>query len=313
MAESGTHGTGDAGSTSNGRTPRVSIGMPVYNSERTIEQALDSVLAQTFKDWELHITDNASTDRTEAICRQYAARDSRVHYHRNPQNVGLSGNYTKSFELCRGEYFKWLAGDDALSPELLGDCVAVLDENPNVVMVIPQPKTLEADGSLGDSIFGTRSTWGHTPSERFRQLVDEFAQNNGATAGVYMYGLMRSIVTREQTRLIGDYLGADCVIMTEVALAGDIVETRGSSLYMRVGTSAQYMNNWDVKGFLNWYNPHHKGRLKEFVFSHRRNLEYSRAALNAKLPLPTKLELATYALRVPVLRLQRRLMEKVTG
>ena len=100
--------------------PRVSLGMPVYNAQRFLREVLDSILAQTFTDFELIISDNGSTDATESICREYAARDPRVLYYPNDRvNHGPAWNYNRTEALARGEYFKWAAADDLLAPTLL--------------------------------------------------------------------------------------------------------------------------------------------------------------------------------------------------
>src|SRR5262245_38039803 len=97
-------------------SPRVSIGMPVRNGEPFIADAIDSLLAQTLTDFELIICDNASTDRTQEICGEYAAQDARIRYYRNPTNLGPAQNHNKCFELSRGEYFRWHAHDDMCLP-----------------------------------------------------------------------------------------------------------------------------------------------------------------------------------------------------
>ena len=94
--------------------PRVTIGLPVYNGENYLAEAIDSILGQTFTDFELIISDNASTDRTEEICRRYAAEDDRIRYFRHDRNRGASPNYNFTVEKARGEYFKWAAHDDVL-------------------------------------------------------------------------------------------------------------------------------------------------------------------------------------------------------
>ena len=89
-------------------TPRVSLGMPVYNAQRFLREVLDSILAQTFTDFELIISDNGSTDATEAICREFAARDRRVQYEPNDRtNHGPGWNYNRTEFLARGEFFSW--------------------------------------------------------------------------------------------------------------------------------------------------------------------------------------------------------------
>ena len=96
--------------------PRVSLAMPVYNGDNFIEEAITSILAPDFDDFELIITDNASADRTEEICRAFAAKDDRVRYHRHEKNLGAAPNYNSGYELARGEYIKWCAHDDNISP-----------------------------------------------------------------------------------------------------------------------------------------------------------------------------------------------------
>ena len=104
--------------------PRVSIGMPVYNGEEFLERALDSLLAQSFSDFELIISDNASQDKTQEICLRYAARDPRVKYYRNETNIGAAENFNRVFALSSGEYFKWAGHDDSWTPDYLERCVS---------------------------------------------------------------------------------------------------------------------------------------------------------------------------------------------
>jgi hypothetical protein len=122
-------------SLSSGKTPRVSVGIPVFNGEKFIREAIDSVLCQEGMDFELVITDNRSTDGTQAICEEYARRDQRVRYQRNDQNLGLVGNFRRSAELARGTYFTWLAHDDSFgTPRYLAELAAFLDTHPDVVL-----------------------------------------------------------------------------------------------------------------------------------------------------------------------------------
>ncbi|MBD2214537.1 glycosyltransferase family 2 protein [Nostoc linckia FACHB-104] len=98
---------------------RLSIGLPVYNGKKFIRESIDCILNQTFQDFELIISDNASTDNTEKICREYAAKDNRIRYYRNAKNIGCARNFHRAFELSTGEYFKWVAYDDLHAPEYL--------------------------------------------------------------------------------------------------------------------------------------------------------------------------------------------------
>ncbi|MCA9267295.1 MAG: glycosyltransferase family 2 protein [Planctomycetales bacterium] len=98
-------------------TPKISIGMPVYNGQPYLVDAVESLLAQTFDDFELIIADNASTDETEAICHDFAARDQRVRYIRRPSNIGAAANFSDVMRQSRGEDFRWAGADDICRPD----------------------------------------------------------------------------------------------------------------------------------------------------------------------------------------------------
>ena len=108
------------------KLPQVSIGMPVYNGEKFIREALDSLLAQTFTDFELIISDNASMDGTEAICREYAERDQRIRYVRQAENRGPAANFRFVLDEAVGEYFMWAAADDVWTSRFIENCSQML-------------------------------------------------------------------------------------------------------------------------------------------------------------------------------------------
>ena len=112
---------------------KVSIGMPVYNGEKYIRQAIDSVLAQTFTDFEVIISDNASTDKTETICREYQKQDKRIKFIKQEENKGGSFNFPYVLGKAKSEYFVWLAYDDFWEPTFLEKNVLILNSNKNVV------------------------------------------------------------------------------------------------------------------------------------------------------------------------------------
>ena len=103
--------------------------MPVYNGEPFIREALDSLLAQTFTDFELIISDNASTDATKAICLEYAARDARVHYVRQPENRGALANFQFALDEAAGEYFMWAAADDVWDLEWIEYLLPIVEKH----------------------------------------------------------------------------------------------------------------------------------------------------------------------------------------
>ena len=125
------------------KSPRVSIGVAVYNGERFLSKTLDSLLAQTFTELEIIICDNCSSDATEQICRSYAASDSRIQYHRNSANIGAPRNFNLVTTLSRGEYFKWSGADDLCAPAMIERCVEVLDQRSDVVLCYPKTRLID--------------------------------------------------------------------------------------------------------------------------------------------------------------------------
>ena len=128
-------------------TPRVTIGLPVYNSERYVRQSIESLLAQSYFRFVLIISDNASTDGTQQICQEFAKADPRVRYYRNPVNIGNPGNFNRVFELATTPYLKWATADDFWEPTFVERAVEVLDKDPTVVLCYPSAFLVDAAGA----------------------------------------------------------------------------------------------------------------------------------------------------------------------
>ena len=198
--------------------PRVSLGMPVYNGERYLERTLDSVLAQTYVDFELVISDNGSSDRTQAICEYYASMDKRVKYSRNSKNIGIAPNFNRAYELSSGEYFKWTDYDDLLTPEFLEKCVEVLDKNPNVACAFPKTRLIDQNDNPIDDFEPPDNACSPQAYIRFKSLILEPDHIVSQASG-----LMR----REQvgkTVMHGSYPCSDEVFLAHLALFGDFYE-----------------------------------------------------------------------------------------
>src|SRR5690348_2515296 len=127
--------------------PRLSVGLPVYNGERYLAETLDSLIEQTFEDFELIISDNASTDGTAGICRRYEKLDSRIRYFRQPRNIGGAPNHNFVARQARGELFKWVSADDLYARDLLERCVDALNDLPHVVLAHPWTATIDGSGA----------------------------------------------------------------------------------------------------------------------------------------------------------------------
>jgi glycosyltransferase involved in cell wall biosynthesis len=125
----------------------VTIGMPVWNGEKFLQEAIESILAQTYGDFALVISDNASTDSTGEICRAYVKHDARIRYVRQEKNIGSTLNHREVFQRSSGKYFKFAAHDDVLAPEFIHECVRVLDRDETVVLCSPATVLINEDGS----------------------------------------------------------------------------------------------------------------------------------------------------------------------
>ena len=210
--------------------PRVSIGMPVYNGERYVAEALESLITQTFSDFELVIADNASTDRTEAICRSYARRDDRVRYVRNRANYGAIYNFNNVFRLTTGEYFKWAAYDDVCDATFLSRCVEVLDQDPGVVLACPRVVGIDEEGHPTDIV--TRPGHGRDLVTGVRLDIDPAVSPSDPDPvqrwrfmmrylwwTPHLYGLIRADVM-SKTDLHPFHFNGDHILLAELALLG---------------------------------------------------------------------------------------------
>lgn len=218
-----------------GARPHVSIGVPVFNGEKFLAAALDSLLAQTYEDFELLISDNASTDSTPEICRRYAAMDRRVRYVRNEGNIGVYRNCNQVFELSSGEYFKLAAADDLCDPDLLRRCVDVLDANPSIVATYPRTRFIDEDGK---SLSLTDPGWHLMSEEPWERL--KYVLVSGHRVNVF-FGLIRS-QDLAHTRLFPLYPGGDCRLLGELSLRGKFFEIPEYLFFRRIHPNASTQN-----------------------------------------------------------------------
>jgi len=217
--------------------PRVTIGLPVYNGEDHLAEAIDSLLAQDYRDFELVISDNASTDATEAICRSYANIDYRVRYERHEQNRGAYWNFYRVLELARGEYFRWAADDDLCDASLLSRTVEVLDGDPGVVWCHSQ--TVEIDFA-GRPFSNKPPVVFRPPSTKSDELElhHQFGELVlGTACAARAYGLIRTEVIR-QTGRSASYYGWEKVMLAELTLRGRYHEIQEPLFFMRIHENA---------------------------------------------------------------------------
>lgn len=202
------------------RVPRVSIALPVYNGERYVAEAIASILSQTYRDLELIICDNASTDRTGEICRDFAAQDRRIRYFRNPENLGCAPNFNLAYSLAKGEFFKWQSHDDRLLPTFVEKCVTALDADTDAIMCCTLVGLINAEGVLtGVYDSGTDAMSSESVARRFAAIVLPIHMCTD------FYGLARR-AAMEGAPLLGSYHGSDNVHLADMALRGKLIKIK---------------------------------------------------------------------------------------
>jgi glycosyltransferase involved in cell wall biosynthesis len=206
--------------------PLVSIGLPVYNGQKYISDAIDSVLRQTFSDFELIITDNASTDDTKQICLFYAEKDKRVKYFRKETNLGAAPNFNYAFKLSEGKYFKWIAHDDVIAPDFIEKCLKHLETEPDAVLCSSNVGIIDENGFVIDT-FNLRLNTNHPePSKRFRSLILDWH------LCFDVFGLIRASALK-RTPLMGGYGHGDGVLLARLGLIGHFIKLDDTSLFFR--------------------------------------------------------------------------------
>lgn len=198
--------------------PQVSIGVPVYNGERFLEQTVNSLLAQSYRDFCILICDNASTDETPAICKRLAACDPRVRYFRSVTNLGADGNFRRVVELAQTPYFKLANADDLCASDLLHSCVEVLDREPEVVLCFGKSKLIDADGEEIRSYDDDLHLRSQNVVERFESVIHRIRMTNA------LQGVMRTALVKELIPRFGGYDGSDVVLLAAMALYGQFHE-----------------------------------------------------------------------------------------
>lgn len=254
--------------------PLVSVGLPVYNGERYLREALDALLAQTLSDFEIIVSDNASTDATPSIARAYADRDRRVRYHRNPRNLGAAPNFNQILDLAQGTYFRWHACDDLVLPTFLERCVAVLEAQPEVVLCHTHVLIVDAEGRpLRTESYGPR-TDDPDPRRRFDDLL--LVRNDCYE----VFGLIRADVLRA-TRRIGSYPVGDRVLLAELALRGRFHEVTEALFLSRdhPGRSVRSLRTQRERAA--WFDARYEGRIT--LPEWRTFAEYCKAILRSPL------------------------------
>ena len=243
------------------KSPRISIGLPVYNGERYLATAIESVLNQTFQDFELIISSNASTDFTDEICRSYAAKDARIQFERLNENVGAAANFNRVFHRSRGEYFKWAAHDDICMPSFFQRCMETLDAAPeNVVLCMPKVTRIDQNGVEVTGYDDGLELRQRTATSRMIEL----ARRVLACGCHSVFGVVRTAVMR-RTRLIAPFVASDAVLLGDLAAEGELWEIPEPLFHSRTHDECSHRKFKTLEEYAAWYAPVAKQSQVKFL------------------------------------------------
>ena len=286
--------------------PKLTIGLPVYNGERHLREAIDSILGQSFGDFRVIVADNASTDETAGIVRGYAAQDSRVLYHRNETNIGLAANFNLVFRMSDTPYFRWATSDDVTLPDFLRRCIECLDRERDVVLAYTKTRFIDDDGSALDRRDPGLDLPSDDPAERLRQILEAGSWVNA------VLGVIRSDALAK-TGLMPSYSSGDFGLLGELCLFGKFREIP-ECLFLRrlhARSSSQHVKE------IGWMELYWKGRAGPFTPPlWNRCRHHLKTIARSALPLRTKLSLAGHLLRTMSWRrdrLRRELVQAVAS
>jgi len=262
--------------------PAVSVGLPVFNGGKYLKEAIDSVLAQTFRDFEFIISDNGSTDDTREICEEYASADPRIRYCRAEKNMGGGWNFNNVFFLSRGVYFVWFCHDDLWSPDFLEKHVDVMNKRPELASCYSRTSFINAEGDPIYSIVGRPYMAGSDPAVRFRRFLRYHTPTNECSQ---VLGLFRSDVLKK-TRLMGIYPSSDMILLGEILLRGPAFEIPECLLIRRDHPLKSTNAYHSMEERAEWYDPRKKGKIQ--LTTWRWVYEWSRSVLRVPIRFEEK-------------------------
>jgi glycosyltransferase involved in cell wall biosynthesis len=266
---------------------KVGIGMPVYNGERYIEESIKSNLNQSFEDFTLIISDNASTDRTQEICLDYAAKDKRIHYIHNPVNLGAAKNYSRCFDPSNCEYFRWSNADDLIEPKQIELCVNILESQPDTVLTYGKTMIIDEHGKLTSHYDDNLHLQQDSPADRFIAGLSSIGLSN------ILYGLIR----KEQlahTALLGNYIASDINLIIELTLYGKFHEIPEYLFSRRMHPQASSWDRSDEETQKAFWDTSKK---KLWFQQHRAVYEYFKAVHRAPIASAEKNRIYKYLLK----------------
>jgi hypothetical protein len=251
---------------------RVAIGLPVYNGENFLAEAIASILGQTYGDFRLVISDNCSTDGTQDICADFARLDDRIEFHRQEKNIGGARNYNFAFRPDGAEYFKWAAHDDLLEPNYLAETVALLDADPQAVIAHGRSIQIDDAGNVVSDLDFYPSLRAPTPAGRLWRIAwaEYFCE---------VFGLMRTEAILK-TRLHSSFAGSDRNFMADMLLVGNVAYSPEVIFRLRAHASSYVRKAKTTREKQAWFDPNVRLRMPLPVI---RTLDYLKGIEHAQL------------------------------
>lgn len=266
----------------------VTVGLPVYNSERFLKQSLDSLLAQTYPHFVLVISDNASTDSTAQICQQYAAADSRIQYFRNETNIGNPRNFNRVAGLAGTRYLKWSTADDYWGPSFLESALEVMERDPTIALCYPQAVIVDANGGNPQNYDDVLHLVQDDPADRFIALLESIRLAHQHLGLIRMSDLNR-------THLLGAYVASDVNLLAELTLYGKFFELPKRLFFRRFHKDSGSWKRGNAEHEARRY--HASGATNVGFNKWHRHIDFFSAVQSSPLPLSSRAGLYRYLLR----------------
>jgi glycosyltransferase involved in cell wall biosynthesis len=268
--------------------PLVSIGMPVYNGERYLRETLESLLSQTYENIELIISDDFSADSTEQICLSYASKDSRLSYHRQPENGGITANFNRLLGLAKGDYFMWAAQDDLWAPSFIERCLREMESDKRIVFCSSKTAFISADGEETCRLDADLTTTGMGAAKRIMHYLNNTITNSRPIMDSRVYGLIRASALNGKS--LADIIGQDYLIMVELLTEGDLKTVDAYLFKKRKGGASEFhlklAKSYRVtsKRRIVWYRAHLLGEFLNTVLRSPAVSLHSKIYLSFALP-----------------------------
>jgi glycosyltransferase involved in cell wall biosynthesis len=268
--------------------PKISIGMPAYNSAATIGASIKSLLEQSFGDFELIVSDNGSTDSTRDIVEGLAQLDRRIRYVCQPENIGANLNYSSVARAARGEYFKWASSSDWCAPTFLAKCLISLEQNDDAVLAAPRTRLFNNELTTATDYTYDIEVLDFTPVARLVRLTSNLRLNNAVN------GLFRTKSLR-RTRLFDAFYHADIVLMGHLAMLGKIIRVDEFLYYRRMEVATATALQDPVA----WRKHHYPQMSARVLFqSWKRNCGWMRACMATPMSTAERMRVVNYLLRM---------------